>query len=62
MLTSQAHQTVLAISNHLINLLSITGDTYCKTLRLTAYSDTLEKHLSGILEYTKEKFFYHPML
>ena len=48
MLTSQAWQIVLAISSYLINLLSITGDAYCKTLRLNAYGDTLKKHLSGI--------------
>ena len=53
MLTSQAQQTVLAISSYLINLLFKTGDAYCKMLRLNAYSDTLKKHLYGILDYTE---------
>ena len=57
MLTSQAQQTVLAISSYLINLLFNTGDAYYKTLRLKAYSDTLKKHLYGILDYTKVEFF-----
>ena len=43
-LTVQAQQIVLAISSYLINLLFNTGDAYCKTLRLKAYSDTLKKH------------------
>ena len=49
MLTSQAYQTVLATSSYLINLLSITGDAYHKTLRLKAYSDPLKEHLFSIL-------------
>ena len=48
---------MLAISSYLINLLSITGDVYQKTLKLKAYSDTLKKHLFGILEYAEVKFF-----
>ena len=62
MLTSQAQQTVLAISSYLINLLFNTGDAYFKTLRLKAYSDTLKKHLYGILDYAKVEFLYPPML
>ena len=62
MLTSQAQQTMLAISSYLINLLFITGDAYCKTLRLKAYSDTLKKYLYGILDYVEVKFFHPPML
>ena len=61
MLTSQAQQTVLAISSYLINLLFNTVNTYCKTLRLKACSDTLKKHLYGILDYTEEEFVYPPM-
>ena len=62
MLTSQAEQTVLAISSYLINLLLNTGNAYCKTLRLKAYSDTLKKHLYGILDYAEVEFLYPPML
>ena len=50
MLTSQAQQTVLAISSYFINLLFNTGDAYYKMLRLKAYSDILLKHLYGILD------------
>ena len=53
---------MLAISSYLINLLSTTGDVYQKTLKLKAYSDTLKKHLFGILEYAEVKFFYPLML
>ena len=53
MLTSQAQKTVLAISSYLINLLFNTGYAYSKTLRLKAYSDTLKKHLYGILDYAQ---------
>ena len=49
MLTSQAQKTLLDISSYFINLLSITGNAYYKTIRLKAYSNTLKKHLSGIL-------------
>ena len=62
MLTNQAQKTMLAISSYLIKLLSITGDAYCKTLRVKAFSDTLKKHLSGILDYAEVKFFDPPML
>ena len=31
-------------------------------LRLKAYSDTLKKHLYGILDYAKVEFFHPPML
>ena len=62
MLTSQAQQTVLDILSYLINLLSIIGDAYCKTLRLKAHSDTLKKQLCGILDYAKVKFIHPPML
>ena len=62
MLTSQTQQTVLAISSYLINPLLNTGNAYCKTLRLKSYSDTIKKHLYGILDYTKGKLFYPPML
>ena len=62
MLTSQDQQAVLAVSSYLINLLFNTGDAYHKTLRLKAYSDTLKKHLYGVLEYTKVEFLYSPML
>ena len=61
-LTSQAQQTVVAISSYLINLLYYTGNAYCKTFRLKAYSDTLKKLLYGILDYTEVEFFYPPML
>ena len=53
---------MLAISSYLINLLFNTGDTYCKMLRLKAYSDTLKKHLYGILDYAEVEFIYPPML
>ena len=46
----------------MINLLSITGDAYCKMLRLKYYSDTLKRNLSGILNYAEVKFFHPPML
>ena len=62
MLTSQAQQTALAISSYLIKLLLNTGDAYCKTLRLKVYTDTLKKHLYGILDYAKVEFFHPPML
>ena len=62
MLKSQAQQTVLAISSYLINLLFRISDAYHKTLRVKAYSDTLEKHLSSILDYTEMEFFHPPML
>ena len=58
---SQAQQNVLDIPSYLINLLSITGGTYCKTLRLKAYNDNLKKHLSGILGYIEVEFF-HPFM
>ena len=61
MLTSQAQQTVMAISSYLINLLFKTGDVYCKKLRLKACSYTLKKHLYGILDYAKVEFF-HPLM
>ena len=60
--TSQAQQIVLVISSYLINLVFNTGDAYCKTLRLKAYSDTLKKHLYSTLDYTKVEFFHPPML
>ena len=59
MLTSQAQLTMLAISRYLINLLSITGDVYCKMLRPKPYSAALKKYLFGILDYAKVKLF-HP--
>ena len=62
MLTSQAQQTMLVISSYLINLLFDTGDAYCKTLKLKAYSDTLKKHLYSILDYAEVEFLYPPML
>ena len=62
MLTSQDQQAVLALSSYLINLLFNTGDAYHKRLRLKDYSDTLKKHLYGVLEYTKVEFLYSPML
>ena len=62
MLTSQTQQTVLAISSYLINLHFNTGDAYQKTLRLKTYSDTLKKHLFGILDYAEVEFLYPPML
>ena len=61
MLISQVQQTVQAISSYLVNLLSITGDAYCKTLSFKPYNDTLKKHLSSILDYTEVKIFYPPM-
>ena len=61
MLTSQAQQTVLAISSYLINPLLNTGNAYHKMLRLKAYSDTLEKYLYDILDYTEVKFLYLAM-
>ena len=61
-LTSQAQQTVLFISNYLIYLLSVTGDAYHKTLRIKAYSDILKKYLFSILDYTEVKFVYPPIL
>ena len=64
-LTSQAQQTMLAISSYLINLLFNTDNAYSKMLRLKAYSDTLinkKKHLYGIVDYTKILFFHPPML
>ena len=51
---------VLAISSYLI-ILFRTSDTYCKTFRLKAHSDTLKKYLYGILDYTKVELFYPPM-
>ena len=60
MLTTQAQQTVLAISNYLISLLSITGNAYCKTFKLKAYNDTLKKTLSSILDHGKVEFFILP--
>ena len=48
MWTSQAQQTMLAISSYLITLLFKTADTYHKMLSLKAYSDTLKKYLYGI--------------
>ena len=62
MLTSQAQKIVLAISNYLINLLFNTSDAYCKMLRLQAYSDTLKKHLYGVLNYIEVEFLYPTML
>ena len=62
MLISQAQQTVLAISSYLINLLYITGNAYYKILRLKAYSDTLKKYLSSILDSAKVEFFPPSML
>ena len=62
MLINQAQQTVLAISSCLINLLFNTGDAYCKTLQLKAYSDTLKKYLYGVLDYAKVEFFHPPIL
>ena len=62
MLTSQAQQTVMAISNYLINLLSIIGNAYFKTLRFKTHKDTLKKHLFGILNYTEVELFHHFML
>ena len=50
MLTSQAEQTMLAISSYLTNLLSITRDAYKKTLRLKTYNDTRKKHFFGVLD------------
>ena len=62
MLISQAQQSMLAISSYLINLLFNTGNAYNKTLRLKAYSDTLKKHLYGILDYAEVELFHPPML
>ena len=61
-LTSQAQQTVLAISSYLINLLFNTGDAYHKMLRLKAYSNNLKKHIYSILDYAKVEFFHPPIL
>ena len=44
---------MLAISSYLNNLLSTTGDTYHKMLRFKAHRDTLKKHFSGILDFSK---------
>ena len=57
MLASQAQQTVLAISSHLINLISFTGDAYIKTLKLKVYSDTVKKHLLASWTTPKQRFF-----
>ena len=62
MLTSQAQQTMLAISSYLINLLFNTGDAYHKMPKLEAYSNTLKKDLYGIQGYTKVGFFHYTML
>ena len=62
MLTSQAQQTVLDISSYLIDILSITGDVCHKMLRLKTYSDTIKKHLSGILDYSEVEFIHPPLL
>ena len=62
MLTNQAQKIVLAISSYLINLLFNSSDAYCKILRLKAYSDTLKKHLYGILDYIEVEFLYPTML
>ena len=48
MLTSQAQHSILDVLSYLINLLFSTGDAHHKIIRL---SDTLKKHLSGILDY-----------
>ena len=61
MQTSQAQQTVLAISSYLINLLFNTGNAYHKTFRLKAYGDTLKKHRYGILDYVELDFFHPPI-
>ena len=53
---------MLAISSYLIKLPSITDDAYYKILKLKAYSDTLKKHLSSILDYAEVQLFYPPML
>ena len=53
MLTSQSQQILLAVSVFLVNLPSITDNEYLKMLSLKAYSDTLKKYLSGILDYAK---------
>ena len=45
---------MLAISSYLINLISINGDAYHKTLALKAYYNNLRKHLLGILDYVKD--------
>ena len=62
MLTNQAQQNVLAISNYFINLFFSIGNEYCKMLKLNAYTDTLKKHLYDVLDYTEVEFFYPPML
>ena len=62
MLTSQAQQTVLAISSYLINLLLNTSNAYFKMLRLKTYSDTLKKDLYGILDYAEVESLHPPML
>ena len=61
MLTNQAQKTVLAISEYLINLLSITGSAYYKMLGLKIQINTVKKHLSGTLDYDIVKFF-HPFM
>ena len=53
---------MLAISSYLINLLFNTGNVYHKMLRLKANSDTLKKHLYGILDFAEVEFLYLPML
>ena len=53
---------MLEISRYLINLLFNTGNAYCKTLRRKAYSDTLKKHLYGILEYAEVESIHPPIL
>ena len=62
MLINQAQQTVLTISSYFIKLLLNTGDTYHKTFRLEAYSDTLKKYLYSILDYAKVELFHPSML
>ena len=62
MLTSQAQQIVLSISSYLINLLFKTSNAYHKTLRLKDYSNTLKKHLYGVLDYAEVEFVHPPML
>ena len=52
---------MMAMLSYLINILSISGIVYYKTLRLKAFSDTLRKYLSGILDYAEVKFFHPPM-
>ena len=62
MLKNQAQRTVLAILSYLINLLSITGDTYHEIFRLRVNSDILKKKLSYILDYIIVEFFHSPVL